>query len=109
MVKYTLKKYRNKKETVTDRVKLFYSMKGFSRRDLFYTIGCKKVSQLVRLFQEVPKSSLDSEFLPRLVAQNPWGHNREIISKCWDVEEVLIVDCKKFNKLKYSRPGFQKM
>jgi hypothetical protein len=37
---------------VTDRVKLFYSMKGFSRRDLFYTIGCKKeaVSKVGSLF-----------------------------------------------------------
>lgn len=81
-----------------DLAAAFPAMKGFSRTNLFYirqwylfyTTGNKKVPQLVGQFQEISKSGLNPEFVPQLVAQIPWGHNREIISKCQDVEEALF-------------------
>lgn len=33
--------------------------------------------------------SSNSVLMPQLVAQVPWGDNREIISKCNDIEEAV--------------------
>lgn len=75
----------------------FPGMKGFSKRNLFYirqwylfyTEGFRKVPQLVAQLQNRSEVSSNSELMPQLVAQIPWGHNREIISKCSDIEEAV--------------------
>jgi predicted nuclease of restriction endonuclease-like (RecB) superfamily len=48
------------------------------------------VPQLVAQLQENNGNIPVSEFVPQLVAQIPWGHNREIISKCKGVEEAIF-------------------
>jgi predicted nuclease of restriction endonuclease-like (RecB) superfamily len=80
-----------------DLTAAFPGMKGFSKRNLFYirqwylfySEGFRKVPQPVAQLQ--PRSDIPSksEFVPQLVAQIPWGHNREIISKCTTVEEAV--------------------
>jgi predicted nuclease of restriction endonuclease-like (RecB) superfamily len=80
-----------------DLTAAFPGMKGFSKRNLFYirqwylfyTEGFKKLPQLVAQLQATDVQSPNFEFVPQLVAQIPWGHNREIISKCKDVEEAI--------------------
>jgi predicted nuclease of restriction endonuclease-like (RecB) superfamily len=56
----------------------FPGMKGFSRRNLFY------VKRWYSFYCEA------GEKVPQLVAQIPWGHNREIITKCQTIEEALF-------------------
>ncbi|GEO11373.1 PDDEXK nuclease domain-containing protein [Segetibacter aerophilus] len=81
-----------------DLTTAFPGMKGFSKRNLFYirqwylfyAEGFKRVPQLVAQLRENNIDPLNSEFVPQLVAQIPWGHNREIISKCHDVEEATF-------------------
>jgi len=76
----------------------FPGMKGFSKRNLFYIRqwylfykeGFKKVPQLVAQLQPHNANASAHQFVPQLVAQIPWGHNREIISKCKDVEEAIF-------------------
>ncbi|MFT3980625.1 MAG: PDDEXK nuclease domain-containing protein [Ferruginibacter sp.] len=73
----------------------FSSSSGFSRSNLFYIRrwylfymeGTEKVPQAVVQLSESFKST---EFVPQLVVQIPWGHNREIITKCNTVEEALF-------------------
>ncbi|MDQ6813802.1 MAG: PDDEXK nuclease domain-containing protein [Bacteroidota bacterium] len=75
----------------------FPGMKGFSKRNLFYVRqwylfyaeGFKKLPQLVAQLDPGNLPNSNSEFVPQLVAQIPWGHNREIISKCSGVEEAI--------------------
>lgn len=72
----------------------FASEKGFSRSNLFYikkwylfyNQGVNKVPQPVGLFGEDSKNDL----APQLVVLIPWGHNREIITKCSTIEEALF-------------------
>jgi len=47
-----------------------------------------KVSQVVRLNTGEKKNKL--LIVPQLVALIPWGHNREIITKCRDIKEALF-------------------
>ena len=54
----------------------FPRIKGFSRRNLY------------AMRQWYLYYSQESEFVPRGVAQIPWGHNRLIISKVKDLEEA---------------------
>jgi predicted nuclease of restriction endonuclease-like (RecB) superfamily len=79
---------------------------GFSRANLFFIRKWylfynqnEKVSQPVRQMKgrqhtdfqfENGKSSVEVEKVSQLVAQIPWGHNREIISKCGNVDEALF-------------------
>jgi predicted nuclease of restriction endonuclease-like (RecB) superfamily len=56
----------------------FPEMKGFSRRNLFY------IRQWYLFYNR------GNEIVPQLVAQIPWGHNREIIVKCSTVDEALF-------------------
>ena len=54
----------------------FPEVRGFSRRNLY------AIRQWYRFYAE------KYQFVPRFVAQIPWGHNRLIISKIKDVEEA---------------------
>lgn len=56
----------------------FPSIKGFSRRNLY------AIKQWYNFY------SNEAEFVPQLVAQIPWGHNRLIISKIKNTEEALF-------------------
>lgn len=56
----------------------FPTIKGFSRRNLY------AIRQWYLFY------STKHEFVPQLVAQIPWGHNRLIISKVKNVEEALF-------------------
>jgi len=55
----------------------FPGMKGFSRTNLFYI---KKWFLFYHTYTKVPQ----------VVGQIPWGHNREIITKCQDTPEALF-------------------
>lgn len=67
----------------------FPDMKGFSRTNLlyirkwylFYSEGVKKVPQAV--------GQMKNMFVKELF-QIPWGHNREIITKCKTLEEAIF-------------------
>lgn len=59
----------------------FPSIKGFSRRNLY------AIKQWYSFYAK------QSEFVPQVVAQIPWGHNRLIVSKIKD-EEVALFYCK---------------
>ena len=56
----------------------FPEMRGFSRTNLFYV-------RKWYLFY-----SRERESVPQLVGLIPWGHNREIVTKCSDVMEALF-------------------
>ena len=56
----------------------FPTVGGFSRRNLY------AMRQWYLFYNPI------SEFVPQLVAQIPWGHNRLIISKIKDVSEALF-------------------
>lgn len=56
----------------------FPDMKGFSRRNLY------AIRQWYLFYNQA------SEFVPQIVAQIPWGHNRLIISKTKDTNEALF-------------------
>src|SRR3954452_12200600 len=68
-----------------DLTAAFPGMKGFSKRNLFYirqwylfySEGFRKVPQPVAQLQLGSDTPSKSEFVPQLVAQIPWGHNRE--------------------------------
>jgi predicted nuclease of restriction endonuclease-like (RecB) superfamily len=55
----------------------FPGMKGFSRTNLFY------IKQWYLFYRA-------AGIVPQVVGLIPWGHNREIISKCISVEEALF-------------------
>jgi predicted nuclease of restriction endonuclease-like (RecB) superfamily len=79
-----------------DLTAVFPGIRGFSRANLFFIRKwflfyqpISIVSQLVRqLGQNVGEQDYFL-FVSQLVARIPWGHNREIISKCKDVEEAI--------------------
>lgn len=102
-----------------DLLNEFPDLKGFSRTNLFYirkwflfysnapqivpqavgqlpvsSKGQQAVAQI--LPQPVAKSGKKTvqqpvaPIVPQLVGQIPWGHHREIISKCKDIEEALF-------------------
>jgi predicted nuclease of restriction endonuclease-like (RecB) superfamily len=56
----------------------FPNINGFSRRNLY------AIRQWYLFY------STQHEFVPQLVAQIPWGHNRLIISKVKNVEEAIF-------------------
>lgn len=76
----------------------FPDMKGFSKTNLFYIRrwylfykgGFEKLPQLVAQLGNNNQMLTNTEILPQLVAQIPWGHNREIITKCTDAHEALF-------------------
>jgi predicted nuclease of restriction endonuclease-like (RecB) superfamily len=93
----------------------FPEMKGFSKANLyfiqrwflFYNQKIKKVSQVVTQIQTALKMSqvvtqskvskkiegragLTPDLILQLLKLVPWGHNREIITKCKDIEEALF-------------------
>jgi predicted nuclease of restriction endonuclease-like (RecB) superfamily len=80
-----------------DLTTAFPGMKGFSRANLFFIRkwflfyhNPKIVSQVVGQLPRNNKQTFDLQKVSQLVRQIPWGHNREIISKCRDVEEALF-------------------
>jgi predicted nuclease of restriction endonuclease-like (RecB) superfamily len=103
-------------ELSKDLMSEFSEMKGFSKANLyfiqrwflFYNQKIKKVSQVVTQIQTVLKmsqvvtqnkvskklegrsNSLTPDLILQLLKLIPWGHNREIISKCKDIEEALF-------------------
>jgi predicted nuclease of restriction endonuclease-like (RecB) superfamily len=60
-----------------DLSKAFPGVKGFSRANLFF------IRKWFLFYQNAEKVS-------QLVRQIPWGHNREIIVKCADIEEAVF-------------------
>ncbi|KAA5539045.1 PDDEXK nuclease domain-containing protein [Adhaeribacter rhizoryzae] len=76
----------------------FPEMKGFSRTNLFYVRKWylfysqeqELVPQLVGQLSEITQLNREQELIPQLVGLIPWGHNREIITKCADVKEALF-------------------
>ena len=59
------------------------------KRFLFYQ-PLSIVSQPVR---QLPQKTIPEnyfQFVSQLVSQIPWGHNREIITKCNDIEEAVF-------------------
>lgn len=76
----------------------FPEMKGFSRTNLFYVRKWylfynrerESVPQLVGQLSQVPPLNSEQELIPQLVGLIPWGHNREIVTKCSDVREALF-------------------
>jgi predicted nuclease of restriction endonuclease-like (RecB) superfamily len=82
----------------------FPYMKGFSRTNLyyitqwvsFYNSENQIVPQLVGQFRELSQGRSnqaktdDGSVMLQLVTKIPWGHNREIISKCSDINEALF-------------------
>ena len=65
-------------QLATDLKLHFPGMNGFSRRNLY------AMRQWFKFYNSV------SEFVPQVVAQIPWGHNRIIISKVKDVKAALF-------------------
>jgi predicted nuclease of restriction endonuclease-like (RecB) superfamily len=73
----------------------FATQKGFSRSNLFYIRkwylfyyqGLAIEPQPVALFTG---KAGGTELVPQLVGLIPWGHNREILTKCSTVEEALF-------------------
>ncbi|MFI5149488.1 MAG: YhcG family protein [Bacteroidia bacterium] len=89
-----------------DLTREFPEMKGFSERNLFYiqqwylfySQSLKKLPQLVAVIEKsvklpqlvaVIKNGSANYKLMELIKRIPWGHNREIISKCKDLNEAL--------------------
>ncbi len=79
-----------------------FDNKGFSSRNLFYIqkwylfYSQQKVPQLVALFENQEKLKILLEKnqgglqIQNLVELIPWGHNREIITKCKNIEEAIF-------------------
>jgi predicted nuclease of restriction endonuclease-like (RecB) superfamily len=72
----------------------FPEIKGFSRSNVFYI---RKWFLFYRSREIVPQvvgqfdnSLKNNDFQAELVTQIPWGHNREIITKCADNSEALF-------------------
>ena len=63
-------------QTAIELISEFPDIKGFSRRNLY------AIRQWFLFYSEI------YQFVPRFVAQIPWGHNRLIISKVKDLEEA---------------------
>ena len=61
-----------------DLILEFPNIKGFSKRNIY------AMRQWYSFYSQV------SSFVPQLVAQIPWGHNRLIISKTKDINEALF-------------------
>ena len=76
----------------------FPEIKGFSRTNLFYirkwymfySREQELVPQLVGQLPAFVNLDADQELIPQIVGLIPWGHNREIITKCTDVKEALF-------------------
>lgn len=77
----------------------FSYIKGFSERNLFYiqkwylfySQSLRKLPQVVAVI----KKKNNQEIIAELVTLIPWGHNREIITKCGDLQEALfyVIEC----------------
>jgi predicted nuclease of restriction endonuclease-like (RecB) superfamily len=71
----------------------FPDVKGFSRTNLFYIrkwfLFYQQPEQMLQISSELFAGSTSGEIIPQLVGQIPWGHNREIITKCSTVQEAL--------------------
>lgn len=83
-------------QVAKDLAAAFPGVKGFSRRNLLYIRkwylfyrGIGIVPQVVAKIREASQKE-GVVIVPQVVAQIPWGHNREIISKCSDVSEALF-------------------
>lgn len=78
-----------------DLCQAFPEMKGFSRSNLFYIpkwylfYSSIKVPQAAGLLKN-PEAGKIVPQVVGLLKQIPWGHHREIITKCKDVQEALF-------------------
>ena len=74
----------------------FPEIKGFSRTNIWYIRKWFLFYQSLRIVPQVVGEmgngvlDIGYEEVMSLVVQIPWGHNREIISKCPDVREALF-------------------
>lgn len=76
-----------------DLTHAFPGTKGFSKTNLFYIRKWVHFYQNIDFQTDTVNNSSNSglpQFVPQLVEQIPWGHNREIISKCQTVEEAVF-------------------
>src|SRR5215210_5425473 len=71
----------------------FPGMKGFSRANLFFIrkwfLFYKPLSIVSQPMRQLPVNIKHEDyftFVSQLVRQIPWGHNREIITKCSEIE-----------------------
>jgi predicted nuclease of restriction endonuclease-like (RecB) superfamily len=86
------------RELSKDLCAAFPDMKGFSRTNLFYirqwylfyNRELELVPQLVGQLPGLAHLVAEADLVPQLVGSIPWGHNREIITKCGDVKEALF-------------------
>jgi len=84
------------KQLSQDLMAEFPDMKGFSYRNiqyikkwyLFYSESVANYATSCGAIESQPGPQLELQLVTQLV-QIPWGHNREIVSKCADVEEAL--------------------
>lgn len=89
-------------ELSRDLLSEFPNVKGFSRDNLyrirqwvlFYTqknsIVAQLAPQLTGFGQEIDNKEDNASKILGLLCQVPWGHHREIIAKCGDVNEALF-------------------
>lgn len=68
----------------------FPEIRGFSRTNMFYIRKWFLFYQLSGKVPQLVGQLEDIEKVPQLVAQIPWGHNREIITKCSNRAEALF-------------------
>lgn len=76
----------------------FPEMKGFSRTNLFYVkkwylFYCQERqldTQIAHQLSQVAHLNTGDELVPQVVGLIPWGHNREIVTKCSNVKEALF-------------------
>ncbi|MDF2191306.1 PDDEXK nuclease domain-containing protein [Paraflavitalea sp. CAU 1676] len=67
-----------------DLLTAFPGMKGFSRTNLFY------IKKWVTFYKAAETAGVPATKVPQLVGSIPWGHNREIITKCSTVQEAIF-------------------
>jgi predicted nuclease of restriction endonuclease-like (RecB) superfamily len=73
-----------------DLTAMFPDMKGFSKRNLFYIRKWFLFYQSAEIVPQVVGQIDGAQKVPQVVAEIPWGHNREIITKCKEVSEALF-------------------
>ena len=80
-----------------DLTTAFPGMKGFSRANLFFIrkwfLFYQPLTIVSQPVRQLPLSRNQADyfsFVSQLVRQIPWGHNREIITKCSEIDEAVF-------------------
>ena len=80
-----------------DLTAAFPGMKGFSRANLFFIrkwfLFYQPMSIVSQPVRQLHENNVQSNYflsVSQLVRQIPWGHNREIVTKCRDIEEAIF-------------------